>query len=112
MASPLRVLLVTVLHPRVQLNAAEKQVPVPELQQLAVLLLMEGHDAAAGVDPDAPQVLNGCCLLHRGSLLSLRLYYKTIQEAVLFHSAGKFFKNFSLNTPVIFLMLYHVDVAG
>ena len=40
--------------PGVLLYAAEKQVPVAEFQQLAVLLLMEGHDPAACVNPDAP----------------------------------------------------------
>ena len=95
MASPLRVLLVTVLHPRVLLNAAEKQVPVPELQQLAVLLLMEGHDAAAGVDPDAPQVLGGVSLLHKGGSFLFVYYIRRFRGRFCFI----FLKNFSKIFP-------------
>ena len=92
--------LVSVLQAGVLIDAAKEHFPAVELQEFAVLLLMEGDDAFLIVDPDAPQGLfrRLLYLFHRKRLLSNSLYkIRRFRKGICFSFSKIFSKNFQQN---------------
>ena len=58
-------LLVSVLLSGVLIHAAEEHVVASKLQHLTAFLLVEGHNTALGVHPNAPHIFNGMIRFHR-----------------------------------------------